>query len=466
MNQTIASPSREIPRIPATSLLLGNLREFIADPTGFLLELGNEYDEIVESRMLMYRSSMLVHPQAIEHVLHRNHTNYDKNVFDYRMLKLRLLGNGLLTNDGADWLRQRRLSQPAFHRKRMAGYGLAMRDCTRLLVQRWEREAVGEVLDIGEEMAALTLQIVGRALFSRDLTGDADEIGAALAEANHLMTERLLSGLPPWVNFTPRDFKLKKAARRLWAVVDAMIAERMADASSAASIKDAGDADAPADLLSMLMSARDESGQAMSPRQLRDEILTLLLAGHETTATALTWTFHLLAQNPEALQHLEQEVDVSVRDGAPAFDDLAKLPYTRMALEESMRLYPPAWSIARRAIQADTIMGYRIPAGAVLYMNPLVTHRHRSFWDEPLAFRPERFSPENRKSQMPYAYFPFGGGPRLCIGADFALAEMTMILAGIVSRFRLRSTRAEVKMQGLITLRPVDGMPMRIELRT
>ncbi len=457
---------REIPRLPASSLVLGSLREFIADPAAFVLRLGDQYDEIVESRMLMFRSSMLIHPRAIEHVLQRNHTNYDKNVFDYRMLKLRLLGDGLLTNDGADWLRQRRLSQPAFHRKRIAGYGQAMRDCTRQLIQRWEGECangISPVLDVGEEMAALTLQIVGRALFSRDLTENADEIGAALATANRLMTDRLLSGIPGWVRFTRRDRELKQAARRLWAVVDTMIAERMAGGSGAQMTD--GESGTPPDLLSTLIDARDENGQAMNPKQLRDEILTLLLAGHETTATALTWTFYLLCQNPAALERLEQEVDAHTRGAVPFFEDLARLPYTRMCLEESMRLYPPAWSIARRAIHADTIMGYRIPAGAVLYMNPLVTHRHASFWDRPLEFRPERFSPENRKSQPPYAYFPFGGGPRLCIGADFALAEMTMILAGIVSRFRLESTRSNVKMQGLITLRPVGGMPMRIAMR-
>lgn len=461
MNQPVIT-SREVPRLPAPSFFMGSLREFMADPTAFVLELGEQYDEIVQSRMLMFRSNLLIHPQAIEHVLQRNHQNYDKNVFDYRMLKSRLLGRGLLTNDGADWLRQRRLSQPAFQRKRIAGYGEAMQDCTRQLIGRWEQEAVGRTLDISEEMAALTLRIVGRALFSRDLTGETDEIGAALSEANRLMTERLLGGMPPWVNFTRLDFKLRNAARRLWAVVDNMIAERLAGQSKKAERQEDQE---PKDLLAMLMSARDEDGRAMDPRQLRDEILTLLLAGHETTATALTWTFHLLAENPGALERLEQEVDGRTAGTVPDFADLGDLSYTRMVIEESMRLYPPAWSIARRAIAADTIMDYRIPAGTVLYMSPLVTHRHRSFWDEPLVFRPERFSAENRKSQMPYAYFPFGGGPRLCIGADFALAEMTMILAGLVSKFRLYSTRATVKMQGLITLRPVGGMPMRIESR-
>ena len=337
-----------MPPGPRGDFLLGSLRRVQHEPLELLREGFREYGDVVRYRFGNTHAFLLAHPDHIRHVLHDNHRNYDKNNVDYAMLR-RLLGNGLLTSDGAFWLRQRRLMAPMFHRQRVAGFCNLMVNSTLEMFDLWEELAlIGEPLDIADEMARLTLKIVAKALFSADVSDDAGAIGAALTEVNRQLGEFSLLDMF-WMIPTPRKRRFRAAVRALDQVVGKIIDQRRRSAHR------------NQDLLSMLLEAVDEeTDQGMTPRQVRDEVLTLLLAGHETTANALTWTWYLLAQNPAAADKLHQEVVGVLGRRTPDGLDLPKLPYTRMVVEESMRLYPPAWAISRNAIADDEIGGYHV----------------------------------------------------------------------------------------------------------
>ena len=452
-----AAPVGRIAPMPAPpSRFFGHLRAFAADPLGFLDFLRENYDEVARLRFVNQESYMFIKPEAVRHILQENHTNYNKDMFDYTLLK-RVLGMGLVTNDGPGWLRQRRLIQPAFARRRMGGYALVMMRCVEEFTREW-RAKDGQVVDVAEEMMRLTLRIVGLTLFSRDLLSEAESVGAELTRANRLVTRRIFAGYPPFL-YGPLDLKLFLSARRLRRGVTDMIEERQ-DLSRT----DSGVAD---DLLTTLLAARDaDTGQGMSRLQLRDEVLTLLLAGHETTANTLAWALHLLASNPEVYARLETEAR-ALPSGRPLTpDDVSAVPYVSMVIKESMRLHPAVWSIGRRAMAQDTVAGYHVPAGAIVFVSQYVTHRHASVWENPLVFSPERFAPEREKQLPPFAFFPFGGGPRLCIGQEFALVESTMILAHIARDFHLNPVAGEmVQAEPLITMRPRNGVRLRLSVR-
>jgi len=300
-------------------------------------------------------------------------------------------------------------------------------------------------------MTRLTLTIVAKALFSADLSDDAEVIGAALTEVNRQLGEfHLLDML--WMIPTLRKRRFRDAVRALDRVVDKIIDQRRRSTRR------------NQDLLSMLLDAVDEeTSQAMTPRQVRDEVLTLLLAGHETTANALVWTWYLLSQNPDAADKLHQELAGVLGERAPSALDLPQLPYTRMVVEESMRLYPPAWAISRNAVGEDQIGGYRVPRKTNLIICSFVTHRHPALWDDPERFDPERFSPERSEGRPNFAYLPFGGGPRICIGKGFAMTEAQLILATVAQRYRLRLMPGHpVELHPLVTLRPRHGMRMTL----
>ncbi len=440
---------REAPAPPSPSRFFGHLREFAADPLGVLDSVRENYDDVVRLRFVNVDSYTFIQPKAVRHILQENHTNYDKATFDFQLLK-RLLGNGLVTNDGPGWLRQRRLIQPAFSRKRIADYGVVMSRCVDDFVRDW-RDRDGQVVDVAEEMMRLTLRIVGLALFSRDLLGEAESVGRDLTRANRLVTRRILAGYPPFL-YGPLDLRLFLASWRLRRGVERLIDERL------------DRPDEHGDLLSTLLGARDaETGRGMSRRQLRDEVLTLLMAGHETTANTLAWTLHLLGENPTAAARLEEEV-ASLPGNRPLTPaDVAGTPFVWSVIKESMRLRPAVWSVGRRAIREDVIQGFRVPAGAVVFISQYVTHRHPSVWEQPLEFLPERFAPEREREIQPFAFFPFGGGPRLCIGQDFALLESALILATIARHFRLEAEAGHVvRPEPLVTLRPKTGVRMRI----
>jgi cytochrome P450 len=389
-------------------------------------------------------------PEAIRDILITNQGNFTKS----RMLERAkvLLGDGLLTSEGEFHTRQRRLVQPAFHRDRLVRYASDMVTCAERARGAW---APGAQLDMHQEMTRLTLAIVGRTLFSADVSSDADEIGRAMTQIFELF-DTLLLPFSDWIQKLPIPpvRRFEKARDRLDKIVYGLIADRRRSG------RDAGD------LLSMLLLAQDESDNAhMTDKQVRDEALTLLIAGHETTANALTWTWYLLSENPGVEARMHAEID-RLGGRLPGFDDAANLPYTSGVFAESLRLYPPAWAIGRRAREDYSIGGYTIPAKSILLMSPWVVHRDPRWWPEPDRFDPDRWHPDEAAKRPKFAYFPFGGGARVCIGERFAWAEGVLVLATIAQHWKMRLVPGHpVETRAVITLRPKHGMRMTLEPR-
>jgi cytochrome P450 len=399
---------------------------------------------------------LLDDPTQIRYVLRTNNRNYLK-AEQYELVKL-VLGEGLLASEGDFWRRQRRLVQPAFHRRRIAGLASMMvaeteRTLSRRSDSSWRR---GEPFDVSQEMTDLTLRIVSKALFGPAADRDFERISDAQAVLGRYldrMTATFFS-LPHWVP-TPANLRYRRALATLHGVMDGAIDERERGGQR-------GD-----DLLSMLLEARDErTGEGMDKRQLRDEAMTLLFAGHETTAAALSWTWWLLGTHPEAESRLHEELDGVLAGRVPEFEDLPDLSYTRMVFQEATRLYPPAWIISRQSIEDDEVGGYRIPAGTTVLISSYVTHRNPRYWEDPEIFDPERFLPERSAGRPEFAYLPFGGGPRKCIGDHFAMTEGVLILATIAQRYRLLPVPAHpVEPQPLLTLKPKRGIIVSLEER-
>ena len=400
--------------------------------------------------------------EYVKRILLDNLGNYPKSV-TYRNNLRPFLGDGLLISEGDFWKRQRRLAQPAFHLRRLKALADTMADCAARMTQGWVH---GKVVDIAPIMNAVTMEIVARTLFGSDVTSDIDTVGEAmnvLTEETGRIRPTAFFDLPEFVT-KPRGRRFEDAVSTLDGIVNRIVVQRRAEI-------DKGD-EARDDLLSMLLEARDEeSGQGMTDRQLRDELVTLFLAGHETTAISLAWTFHLLAQNPQAEAKLHAEVDAVLDDkAAPTFDDLERLPYARMVAEESMRLYPPAYVFSRRAAADDQLGPWHMPAGAHIVISPYALHRNPAYWADPDTFKPERFAPDapNVPSERPkHAYLPFGGGPRICIGNSFAMMEHAIVLSTAARRWRLESVPGHiVRTEPRITLRPRGGLPMRLMRRS
>ncbi len=447
----------QTPRGPAGHFLLGILPETRRDVLGFLLRTFHEYGDVARYRLGTFTSHLISHPDGVRRVLQENVKNYTKHHFSYGMMR-RVVGNGLLTSEGSLWLRQRRLAQPAFHKQRIAAMGRLMVEATRKMLEHWEAHAPsGQPLLIGEEMMRLTLRIVGDALFGTNVD---PHVSSEVAQAFNVLNEQVVTRfrtfrlLPP-VLPTRYDREFRQAISTLDSIVQTLITERRRRG------EDTGD------LLSMFILARDdETGEQMDDKQLRDEVLTMLLAGHETTATALSWAWALLEQNPQEEARLHAELDEVLGGRLPTVEDIPRLAFTRQVVEETLRLYPSAYIISRKVEEDDVIGGYRIPGGTLVDVSPYVTHRHPEFWDEPEAFRPERFSPEQTARRPRFAYFPFLGGPRQCIGNAFALMEAQLILATVAQRFRPRSAPGyQLVPEPLITLRPRGGLPMLLERR-
>jgi len=431
--------------------LLGSASEIQRDPLGFLLRT-QQLGEVVRLRFLFSPAYLISHPESIKYVLQEHARNYNKDLITYTMFQP-LLGQGLLTNDGQSWLHQRRLIQPAFHRTRLATYSTLMTEATVAMLERWQAcSERGMPLQMEEEMMRLTLRIVGQALFSLDLSQETSTVGPAVTTVLKLFSDYVFRPFPPLGVPTPRNRRMQVAIRAIDQLVYRMIAERRTLQT------DTGD------LLSMLLLAQDEeTGQGMTDRQVRDEILTLLLAGHETTANTLTWTWYLLSEYPEIERRLHAELNEVLGGRVPTVEDLPDLKYTRMVLEEALRLYPPASLLSRKAIAADELQGYPIAANSMIMISPYAMHRHPAFWEEPEQFDPERFTSERSAARPAYAYFPFGGGPRICIGNHFAMMEAQLILSTVAQRYQLRLIPGHpVEAQMVITLRPRSGLPMTI----
>ena len=438
---------------PPGEPFIHHLRLYRNKPLEFLGRCVLEYGDVVRLRFPGTIGHLISSPEGARHVLQDNARAYDKQLPGAEKIRS-LLGTGLLTSEGDFWLRQRRLMQPAFHRQRLAGFAaLMVRDADEMATQ-WERLArVGKPVDVAAEMMRLTLRVVGETLLSKDLTADASLVGRALPVVNHHVSDRFtrLVDPPEWLPI-PSTRRYHRARADLDAVVMGVIEERRHSGH------DAGD------LLSMVLAARDEeTGEGMTDRQIRDEVLTIMLAGHETTANTLAWTFYLLDRNLEVSQRLTAEVRAVLGDRLPTLEDLPRLEYVRMVVDESMRLFPPGWLIARHALEDDEIGGYHIPAGSVVLVPPWTVQRNPRVWENPEAFDPERFRKDKLASIQRYAHFPFGGGPRFCIGSNFALMEAQLLLATLAQKFRPRLVPGtKVRLDPQITLRPAGGLPMTI----
>lgn len=432
---------------PPPRFLIGNLPLFNADPLAIYSRWAREFGDIFYYRAAWMDIYFLNHPSLIEQVLVAQSQNFakDKVIQNSRWF----LGEGLLTNEGSGWLRQRRLCQPAFHRERMAAYGRTMAAFTEEMLATWQD---GEVRDIHQEMMELTMRIVAKVLFSVEVNEDTQRVAGALnVLMRHTSGGRMI--LPPILRHLPVPalVRVKRAVRELDEIVNRIIRDRRASG------QDTGD------LLSMLMAARDEDGSGMTDRQLRDEVLTFLLAGHETTAVSLSWTWYLLSQHPEIEQKLRLELSQVLGGRTPQLEELPRLLYTDKVVKESMRLYPPAWSLARTVVKEVELAGYRLPVGANVVMSQWILHRDPRFFEQPEQFNPDRWNADTAQRLPKFAYFPFGGGPRLCIGAAFAMMEANLVLATMAQRFQLRLVPGhEVAALPSITLRPKNGIRMSL----
>ena len=415
--------SLRVPLGPKGSWLGGNLPDFRKHRLDFLTRCAREHGDMVKLRFAHRHIYLVCHPDFIEEVLVTHSKHFTKH-FALRLNPV-ILGNGLLTSEGDFWLRQRRLIQPVFNRGRILGYAAAMVEATQRLLATWRP---GERRDIHEEMMRVTLEIAAKTLFGAEVGSDSQAIADAMEvmQQNFLLRFNSIMPLPMWIP-TPANRRMNRAVRQLDDVIYRIIRQRREQPS------DRGD------LLSLLLQARDEDdGSVMTDKQLRDEAMTLFLAGHETTALTLSWAWYLLAQHPQTEQKLWAELDTVLAGRTPSVDDWPKLKFTEMIALESMRLYPPAYLVGREAIVDCGIGGYAVPRGTTLLMPQWVVQRDPRFFDEPEKFRPERWGEERIKSLPKFAYFPFGGGPRVCIGNQFAMMELVLLLATIAQKFRFR----------------------------
>ncbi len=430
-----AAHSKRLPPTPDRR----EMRRLVRDPLRFFSTLAAQYGDVVCYRPAPDTAYLINHPDYVRHVLVDNNRNYSKETHTNQMFHT-LVAGGLLTSEGEVWRKQRRMMQPAFHHTRLEPLDTMIADATDAVLERWRTfEVQNQPVDVAREMAALTLTVTTRALFGVNLGDEVREVGE--------MVNRAIGTLEK-----PSDPRLKESINGLNGVVERIIRSRKQD------FKDGGD------LLSSMIVARDsETGEPMTDEQLRNQIMTLMLAGYDTTASSLTWAWYLLSQNPEAAERLQAEVRGILHERAPRYQDLEHLPYTRMVLDESLRLFPPAWTLGRRALREDEIGGYYVAPNTVIAICIYTLHRHPGFWKDPEAFRPERFSPENSAGRHRFAYVPFGAGPRQCIGNTFGLMEASLIIAGIARRYGLQLVPGtEVQPQAVFVLRPARDLLMSL----
>jgi cytochrome P450 len=447
--------ARSRPPGPRGLPILGVLPAVRRNPTALFMNAARRFGDVVYLKIGPRRGYLITNPADIRHVLQDNARNYHKSpLYD----KLRIsLGNGLLTSEDEFWLRQRRIAQPAFNRQRIAALASVMAGAARETAAEWQTLAsAGDPVDIDEEMMRLGRTVVLRALLGADLGPFAATLDPAWAIINQHIGESFWS-----LGFTDRfqtakQRRFQSARAVLRGAVDHVISERRRSPSDSA------------DLLSMLLSARDEeTGEAMTDEQLHVEVTTFLLAGQETTSLALTWTWYLLSQHAGAQRRVEEELDAALDGRPPDYADLVNLPYSRMVIDEALRLYPPAWGFSRQALADDELGGFHLPRGWLAFVIPYVLHRLPAFWQAAEDFDPERFSPEHTAQRPKFVYLPFGAGPRQCIGSHFALIETHLVVATLAQSYRLHLAPGHrVEPWPLITLRPRFGMPMFIERRT
>jgi cytochrome P450 len=441
---------------PEGNTIVGNLAELGEKPLAFLTECDRNYGDIVPLRLGLTPACFVTHPDLITQVLREREAFIKSRGF--RALHT-LLGNGLLTNEGDSWFRQRRLAQPAFNRSRIQSYGSIMVDYTQQILADWNtQEALAEPRDIHIDMMQLTLNIVMKAIFNQDVsTSEAKTVARALDVAMDWFDSKRRQNFLIWEWFPrPENIRYRDAISAMNETIYGIIRQR----------RDSGEN--PGDLLSMFMSARDEDdGTGMSDQQLRDEIATLMLAGHETTANALSWTWMLLSQNPEAAAKLHAELDQVLEGRLPIEADLPQLPYANAVIQESMRLYPPVSLIGREAVEDVEIGDYLVPKGCVVMLSQWVMHHNPKYFDEPESFQPDRWLGDLEQQLPRGVYFPFGDGPRVCIGKGFALMEAVLILATVAQSYEIELVpEHNIVPQPSITLRPEHGIFVTLKGRS
>jgi cytochrome P450 len=427
------------------------------DPLGFLARIRAEYGDLVQFPVPSPATYLVTQTDAVRRVLVTNARSYGKRTPQFSSLSL-VTGEGLLTADTDAWREQRPLVQPAFHRSALDRVDGHVRDSVDRLLERWSW-VEGHVVDVDAAMMRLALEVVGASLFGSDLSADADRLAGATLDALHVVVRKARNPLPMPLSIpTPTNVVLQRALAQLDAAVGAMLEERAR--------RPRLDGDAPRDMLDLLLAAYDD-GSALSRRRVRDQVVTFIVAGHETVASALTWAWHLLALHPEATAMLRDEAEALGR--APTFDDVERLPYAAAVVDEVLRLYPPAWLITRRATTPDVLAGVDIPADALVIISPWIVHREADVWPSPERFDPGRFLDEagrrRRDVVASSAYLPFGAGPRMCIGRDMALLEGVLVLASMVTRVDLEPAGPAPRAVPLVTIRPASGLPMRMHVR-
>ena len=419
-------------------------------------------DEVFEKPLCVYsvfrrRVFVVSDPALIEYVMVTKVENFRKSDASRRMLEP-LIGKSMFITHGEHWRRQRRIATPAFHSRHIRAFSSMMVEETQDLLARWEKLGADAEVDVSREMTRLTAEIICRTLFSYDIDDSVERVYDAFARYQDSLGRLAISelaGLPAWLP-RPSAWRGRRAAAELDRIVGEIVAQRQRTGEQRS------------DLLGLLLDAVDPvTGTSLSARLVRDELLMLFLAGHETTANAMVWTWYLLSQSPEAERRLHEELDSVLADRVPRYEDLQQLPWLRAVLQESMRLYPPLHVYSREAVKSDRLGGKPCPAGSMVVIAPWVVQRHRLLWQEPAAFRPERFLPENSVERPRYAWLPFSAGPRTCLGTGFAMTEMMLAAALIAQRYRLRLRPGHpVEPLGRLTLRPTHGLPMRLVPRS
>ncbi|MBL7990573.1 MAG: cytochrome P450 [Candidatus Kapabacteria bacterium] len=444
-NTTLKIP----PRAPNPHWLLGHSVAFLKFPLEFFRE-SLRYGDIYGYRVGHLPSLGGNIPEFYRRVLQENAKNYVKGEY-YNPLKL-LLGQGLVTSEGDFWLKQRRIQQPAFHRQRMESFADMIVQEGAKMLDAWERRDTAIALD--DELFHLTLTVVGHALFSVDFSGDSQQLGDALTFAVEFVNKRIYNVVSaPMFMPLPEIQRFKRDVKMIDEKIFAMIEQRKREGI-----------ESKQDLLSMLMEMRDEdTGEGMSEQQLRDELMTMIFAGHETTAISLMWIFYALTQHKEVAEKLNNEITSVLQGRTPTVSDTANMPYTKQVIQETMRLYPPVWIYGRKALEDDEIAGYYVKKGTYITLSPYAMHRNPDLWENPEHFNPERFSPERSKGRSPYAYFPFSNGQRKCIGDGFAMMEMQLLVPLMLQRFRMELVpNQQIVFNPLITLRSKFPMMMNL----
>lgn len=425
-------------------LVLDHVR---SDPLKFLVENTAKYGDIFSYKIDQWSAVVVNHPTYVSHVLHASSKVYTKIGTPDLMMLRPMLGEGLMTSEGSAWLQQRRTAQPSFHHRRIEGFAQDIVQASLDMLQTWATSAdTGVPIDVAHDLSHLTLRIVAQCLFGTDIADESADFAAAVGIMNEYMGH-----FDP--NNRDQQRQFGQAILTLKTIVQRIIIKRRI-------INDGAD-----DLLSSLMAAQDPTASAeMNNRQLCDQIFTFLMAGHETTAKALTWTLYLLDQHPAIYNLIRQEIQSVLGERSPSQQDVSQLTYTWMVIREAMRLYPPVWSVSRMCAENDEMGGYTIPAGTLIVTSPYTLHRHPAYWEKPLVFDPERFSPSKIAAQVPFTYVPFSTGSRICIGQPFATLEMVLVLATTLQKFHLRLMPDQVVVpEALVTLRPKGGLLMLVE---